>query len=218
MRTQRVGASGGALKRALRGLALGAATLLLSAQTAQAEWWRAETANFVVYGEGSRNDLRRHAEKLERFDALLRRQFSLSPMDGARKLPVYLVSSGKELRELYPRLPENIGDFYSATQIDVYAALNRRGGDDTLFHEYAHHFMHQNFPGVYPGWFIEGFAEFFATASVDDARKITVGYFNPGRLAGLNTQPWLPIETLLTVRPLQLEGSRRSAFIRSPGC
>lgn len=212
MRTQRVGASGGALKRALRGLALGAATLLLSAQTAQAEWWRAETANFVVYGEGSRNDLRRHAEKLERFDALLRRQFSLSPMDGARKLPVYLVSSGKELRELYPRLPENIGGFYSATQIDVYAALNRRGGDDTLFHEYAHHFMHQNFPGIYPGWFIEGFAEFFATASVDDARKITVGYFNPGRLAGLNTQPWLPIETLLTVRPLQLEGSRRSAF------
>lgn len=200
------------VSRALRNLMLGGALALLSAQAAQAEWRRAETDNFVVYGEGGEGDLRRQAEQLERFDALLRLQFGLPPVDGVRKLPVYLVRTRAELRELRPRLPERVGGFYSASPIDVYAALNRRSGQHVLFHEYAHHFMHQNFPGVYPGWFIEGFAEFFATATVDDAGKVEVGYYSPGRLANLNALSWLPMDQLLSVRPNQLEGRARAAF------
>ena len=200
-------------RSAWRGLLLGGAALLLSAQAAQAEWRRAETANFLVHGEGSEGDLRRHAERLERFDALLRRQLNVPPMDGARKLPVYLVYTNKELRQVNPNLAEGIAGFYSASEIDVYAVLNRRSGDDILFHEYAHHFMFQNFPGGYPGWFTEGFAEFFMTASVDNADKVTVGYFNPGRLRTLNEVDWIPVEQLLTSRPRDLENRRaRSAF------
>lgn len=143
---QQDGASNRRARRAWRGLLLGAAALL-SAQSAQAEWRRAETANFLVYGEGSETDLRRHAERLERFDALLRRQLSVPPMEGGRKLPVYLVYTNSDLRQTNPNLPEGAAGFYSASEIDVYSVLNRRSGDDILFHEYAHHFMFQNFPG-----------------------------------------------------------------------
>lgn len=191
---------------------LAAAFALSAASSAHAEWRRVETRNFLVYGEGSERDLARYAERLERFDALLRRQFGIPEIEGGRKLPVYLVTGRGELRTIHPGLPDRVGGYYSASQIDVYAALNRRGGVHTLYHEYAHHFMHQNFPGVYPGWFIEGFAEFFATASVDDAEKVTVGYFAPHRLVGLNREPWLPIDVLLTARPLQIEERHRSAF------
>ena len=213
MMIQRDGARGRWSASAWRGLLLGGAALLLSAQAAQAEWRRAETANFLVHGEGSEGDLRRHAERLERFDALLRRQLNVPPMDGARKLPVYLVYTNKELRQVNPNLAEGVAGFYSASETDVYAVLNRRSGDDILFHEYAHHFMFQNFPGGYPGWFTEGFAEFFMTASVDNADKVTVGYFNPGRLRTLNEVDWIPVEQLLTSRPRDLENRRaRSAF------
>lgn len=199
--------------RLSRALLLGGAIALTSLQAAQAEWRRAETTNFLVYGEGSEGDLRRHAERLERFDALLRRQLSVPPMDGARKLPVYLVYTNKELRQVNPNLAEGVAGFYSASETDVYAVLNRRGGDDILFHEYAHHFMFQNFPGGYPGWFTEGFAEFFMTAAVDNADKVTVGYFNPGRLRTLNEVDWIPVEQLLVSRPRTIENRRqRSAF------
>ena len=199
--------------RLSRALLLGGAIALASLQAAQAEWRRAETTNFLVYGEGSEGDLRRHAERLERFDALLRRQLSVPPMDGARKLPVYLVYTNKELRQVNPNLAEGVAGFYSASEADVYAVLNRRGGDDILFHEYAHHFMFQNFPGGYPGWFTEGFAEFFMTTGVDNPDKVRVGYFNPGRLRTLNEAQWIPVEQLLVSNPRTFEDRRkRGAF------
>ena len=199
--------------RGMRGLALGVALLMASGGAAQAEWRRAETANFLVYGQGSERDLRPHAERLERFDALLRRQLGVSPVEGARKLPVYLVFTGKELRQVHPGMDERTAGFYSASEVDVYSVLNRRSGNHVLFHEYAHHFMFQNFPGRYPAWFVEGFAEFFMTASVDDPARITLGYFHPGRLHALNEGAWLPMERLLTARPRETEGRpERAAF------
>ncbi|WP_312148190.1 DUF1570 domain-containing protein [Brevundimonas sp.] len=203
----------GRLSRTLRAMLLGGVIALGSVQAAQAEWRRAETANFLVYGEGSEGDLRRHAERLERFDALLRRQLSVPPTEGSRKLPVYLVYTNSDLRQVNPNLVEGVAGFYSASETDVYAVLNRRNGDDILFHEYAHHFMFQNFPGGYPGWFTEGFAEFFMTASVDNPDKVTVGYFNPGRLRTLNEVQWLPIEQLMISSPRTFDNRRmRGAF------
>ncbi|MEN5146400.1 tetratricopeptide repeat protein [Brevundimonas diminuta] len=178
------------------------AGLTLTAPSAQAEWRRAETANFIVYGEGSEADLRPHAEKLERFDAVLRRQFNRPALEGVRKLPVYLLHTRRDLAEVFPAVAEGkAAGFYSASEIDVYAALNRRSGDDLLFHEYAHHFMYQNFPGFYPGWFVEGFAEFFMTAQVNDPQRVELGGFNPGRIYTLNQSRWLAIEDLLSKRP-----------------
>jgi hypothetical protein len=179
-----------------------AAGLMLPTAPAQAEWRRAETANFIVYGEGSEGDLRPHAEKLERFDALLRRQFNRPALEDVRKLPVYLLHTRRDLAEVFPAMAEaKFAGFYSASETDVYAAVNRRGDDDLLFHEYAHHFMHQNFPGFYPGWFTEGFAEFFMTARVDNPERVEMGGFNPGRIQTLNQSRWLPVEDLLSKRP-----------------
>lgn len=195
-------------------LALAAAGLLLFPRSAAAEWRRAETANFVVYGEGAESDLRPHAEKLERFDALLRRQFNRPALDGVRKLPVYLLYTRNDMAEVFPAMEEHrAAGFYSASETDIYAAVNRRSGDDLLFHEYAHHFMHQNFPGFYPGWFVEGFAEFFMTAKVDDPARVEMGGFHPGRLHTLNQIRWLPVEDLLSKRPRDFSNrDERSAF------
>ena len=46
------------------------ALIALTPTSALAEWRRAESANFVVYSDGSERSLREYTAKLERFDAL----------------------------------------------------------------------------------------------------------------------------------------------------
>ena len=194
---------------------LGAATAacLLMPGTAQAEWRRAETERFIVYSDGSERGLRDYAVKLERFDALMRGQFGLPATTGGRKLPVYLVGGPSELRKVRPGLARGVGGFYSASESDVFAVLQRGIDDDILLHEYAHHFMYQNFPGAYPGWFTEGFAEFFMTATVDERGTATIGDRNRGRQAQLIQEAWLPMDQLLIRRPLDFrDREARQAF------
>lgn len=190
-----------------------AITLIALPTTALAEWRRAETDHFQVYSNGSQRDLRNYAIKLERFDAALRTIFGLPPIDGGRRLPVYLVENGRALREANPNLAPGVAGFYASAEQDVYSVLQRAGSDDILLHEYAHHFMYQNFPGGYPGWFTEGFAEYFATTTLDADGRVRVGYYNPGRLTQLNAMRWLPMETLLGATPRSFEDrAQRGTF------
>jgi Tfp pilus assembly protein PilF len=190
-----------------------AAAVAMMPQAAHAEWRRAETGHFIVYSDGSERGLRDYAAKLERFDALMRGQFGLASTAGERKLRVYLVGGPSDLREVRPNVARGTGGFYSASERDVFAVLQRGIDDDILLHEYAHHFMYQNFPGFYPGWFTEGFAEFFMTATVDERGKATIGNRNPGRQAQLVRESWLPIDQLLVRRPLDFrDREARQAF------
>lgn len=196
-------------------LAGSALVLALSApQAALADWRRAETAHFVVYSNGSERNLRDYAARLERFDALLRVLNSgMEPPTGVRKLPVYLVGNARELRTVQPGLPTGVGGFYRASPRDIRAVLVRGENDDVLLHEYVHHFMSHNSPGSYPGWFREGYAEYFMTATVDARGKATFGLPNAGRLRTLQQIRWLPLEQLLSTSPLEIERrGQRAAF------
>ena len=194
----------------------GAALMMAMAipQTAFADWRRGETAHFIVYSNGSERNLRDYATRLERFEGLLAKLAGDGQStDGLRKLPVYLVESGRELRVVQPDLPEGIDGFYRASSNDIRAILVRGQDDDLLLHEYTHHHMSQTSPGSYPGWFREGFAEYFATATVDARGKATVGYPNMGRLQLLQRESWLPIAQLLSASPMTLDRrGQRGAF------
>ena len=204
----------GLIKRAAW-LAGSALVLALSAPSAAlADWRRAETAHFVVYSNGSERGLRDYATRLERFDALLRALNSgMEPPTGVRKLPVYLVDNARELRTVQPGLPAGVGGFYRASPRDIRAVLVRGENDDVLLHEYVHHFMSHNSPGSYPGWFREGYAEYFMTATVDARGKATFGLPNTGRLRTLQEIRWIPLEQLLSTSPLEIERrGQRAAF------
>lgn len=194
--------------------ALAGAMLIVAAPgQARADWLRAETEHFLVYSNGSERSLRDYAARLERFDALMRRVSTLPPSEGLRKLPVYLVANARELREVQSDLPTGIAGFYQAGSSDIRAVLVRGREDDVLLHEYGHHFMSHNLPGGYPGWFREGFAEYFATATVEGRGRATVGYPNMGRLADLQQMSWIPLDELLRLRPQELERrGQRAAF------
>lgn len=186
---------------------------------AKAEWLRAESEHFILYGNTSESAIRNYTRKVERFDALLRIWFPpRSDAIAAPKLTIYLADGTEDMRKVAPSIPDNIAGFYTAGEERIFAITGGRGAenDHTLFHEYAHHFMYQHMPGAYPGWFVEGFAEFFATAELTPNR-MRVGLHSPGRLNSLTmgANTWLPMETILRSRAAEIGSNAHFYYAQS---
>jgi len=189
---------------------LGAALLALPA-TASAEWRRAESEHFVVYGR-SEKAVRQYASMLEDFDSVLRRLHKQPPEDAPPiKLPVYLVSDLGQLRRVLPWAREGTQGVYIPATTEVFTIAIRDGvsddndqnrGDDTVMHEYVHHFMLRYYPSAYPAWLVEGYAEYYMTTDLGWNRFVVGGY-NKGRAYSLVApgSSWVPMADLLTKRP-----------------
>jgi Flp pilus assembly protein TadD len=199
-------------RKALLGLV--AAVCLAAVSPARAEWRRAESEHFVVYGR-SEKSVREYATMLEDFDSLLRRLHG-RPKDevAPRKLPVYLVANIAQLRRVLPEAKDNTAGVYFPAPTEIFVLAVRDGasgdgdtnkGDDTVLHEYVHHFMLQYYPSAYPAWLVEGYAEYYMTADLA-ARRLVVGGVNAGRAYSL-TQPggWIPMQDVLAKRPSDLK-------------
>lgn len=186
--------------------------LAFAASPAAAEWKRAESERFVVYSEGDERALKLFVDKLETYDRFLRARMRL-PVDEApyRKLPIYLVTRQRDMAEIWPDVPETVAGFYTSSEEDIFAVAVRDRDDDTLLHEYAHHFMLNNFNFPYPGWFVEGFAEYYMTFEVERS-ALLVGRPNANRVEWLQNAGWTPLEELLTKRPFQVTRNRETYY------
>lgn len=198
------------------GLALCAALLLAvtaGATPARADWLRAETPNFIIYSEGGERPLREYAMKLEVFDRFLRMRFGV-PIDRpvGRKLPIYLVRRSADLRKVAPGISGSVAGFYYPGEEDIFAVAVTGDGDFTLLHEYAHHFFFQHFSTYYPGWLVEGLAEYVMTARIWPNR-IQVGAHSEARASWLTNAQWLPLDVLLKNRYGEIErGVHRATY------
>ncbi len=196
-------------------LAALASLAVLFTSVAHAEWLRAESPHFVVYGDLPDAEIRSTIDALEKFDAALRSLSEIAEDKNAQKLTVYIVTKS-QLREVYPKIPDSIlGAYKSRPDLTAFVATNDEveekvsvsGGRITqtvtylaarsiLQHEYAHHFMLQYYPGGYPRWFIEGFAEYFSTLAVKDG-NIDLGDYSLGRVVSLQDGRWTPMRTIM---------------------
>lgn len=188
-------------------LAVALAALTLTATTAHADWLKAESERFIVYSEGSERSLREYVQKLETFDRVMRYRSGF-PMNEApaRKLPIYLVNSRSGLLRVHPSTPQNVVGTYFPTSEDIFAVAVRGENDEILLHEYVHHFMLGSMSAAYPGWFVEGFAEYYMTADIDGG-KIQVGGYSENRAYWLFNGSWIPLEMLLRSRPAEITRS-----------
>lgn len=191
------------------------ALLTVGVAPARAEWLKAETPNFVIYADWNAGDLRNYARKVERFHSMLVRFLPpRNPELLAPKLNLYVTDGLSQMRQIWPNISPSVAGFYSRGEHGVYAVVDRRqsSGEGTLFHEYAHHYMFQHHNSAYPGWFVEGFAEYFAASDVS-SNRIRYGLWREGRLYALQ-QPtgWYPMEDLLRSKMNFRSGERANAF------
>ncbi|WP_448660256.1 DUF1570 domain-containing protein [Sphingomonas sp. CJ99] len=174
--------------------------------TALAEWHEASTPRIVVYAEGREQVARELAEQLERFDAAIRLLRGMAPSDPGpvNRLNVYVVGTDDQMARLAGG-NRNVGGFYvpRAGHSMIFVPRSRAFSDQTdyaqtvLFHEYAHHLMFRETTGAVPGWFSEGFAEFFATARMERDGSVVIGWPAQMRANGLMRVKQIPLEWVL---------------------
>lgn len=186
--------------KALAGLGL--AVTGMGMGTAQAAWYQAQTRHFTVYSEGNDEKLRGFAERLEKFDYLLRVVTRVTDPERGSPVKVYLLSTEAKVKTL-ARNP-NIGGFYTTSDRTAFAVLSRGaktsqfdfGAEEILFHEYTHHFMLHHFPAAYPAWYVEGFAEFFSVVKFPKDGSIEFGHVPMARAPGLVLESPYPVKNL----------------------
>ncbi len=205
----------------MKAIARGLMILLLAAlahpASAADRWLKATTQHFNVYGASSETELRAAASDLERYHRLLA---GVMPVDGqaaASRLDIYLVGERADLQKVEPGLDRDVAGFYRAGPGGRAAFVTWNGRDrdqarHVLQHEYAHHFMRQNFTWAYPVWFTEGFAEYFATAEVK-GDTIQLGGAADLRAQALERQPWISMDALLDAR----QSASRGAMVYAQG-
>ncbi|MCA0210443.1 MAG: hypothetical protein LCH74_15390 [Proteobacteria bacterium] len=193
-----------------------AAALTALAAPAEAKWLRADTENFIIYSEGTEKSLRTFAENLQRFDATLRMRFGLGEAQEPNRLVIYLVPRAVDAGRLMTgKSGSSIAGWYSPAPDGSFAISHRENvvikgtpqSQQTLFHEYSHHFMKRYAAAAFPAWFIEGFAEYYSTVDFTKEGRAEVGKPVYARAFGLLTMPKVPAERLLLERPGEMRNS-----------
>ena len=171
---------------------------------ALADWRRAESRNFIVYSDGSERVLRDYVRRLEVYDFILRARTGRSDEETYYKLPIFLLSSRRQLEVIYDGDRALAGVYFATSEGPFAVALRGDGvedSDDIIFHEYFHHFSHQTGGlSAAPGWVIEGMAEYYMTAEIT-AQSVEIGGFNESRAYWLVNARWIPVEDLLRKSP-----------------
>ena len=192
----------------MRKLLLGMLASLAVAAPSDAKWREASTDHFVIYSEESEESLRKLATRLEQYDGAMRHLRGLpnASLGPANRLTVYVVSNVRLVQKLSGMKGDFLAGFYVPRASGSIAIIPRRLGsggrwdmdsENVLLHEYAHHFLFQNYAAAYPAWFSEGYAEFHATARFEDDGGIGLGLPATHRARGLMSGNPLPMERLM---------------------
>ncbi len=199
------------------------ALLLATPAAVHAEWREASTDHFVIYSEASAKDLEAYATRLERFDKAVRytRGLADDKPSPSNRLTVFVVPNARAVQKVFGDKVQNVAGFYSGRASGSIAITPREFGsgmeldmsaDTVLFHEYAHHLMLANYPGAFPAWFIEGFAEFNAAARVAKDGTVSLGLAANHRAYSLAAHNPLPVEKMMSAGVLELNERERSAL------
>jgi tetratricopeptide (TPR) repeat protein len=171
-----------------------AASVLIFTSPAAAKWHVAQSDHFVVYSDDSSDKTAKFAEQLERFDAAMRTMHNMPPEteSNGKRLTIYRFGTTDDIASLAgdPRsgiagffIPRANGSVAFVPSRQTYSGTpGIRDENDSLlnsriilFHEYTHYFMFKYFPAAYPAWYVEGFAEVYATADFLDDGSFRIG-------------------------------------------
>ncbi len=170
--------------RLLTALSLTGGLLLATAGAGHAESWiKAESEHFVVYSNAPEKKTRTYVRKIEAFRTLT--NILLGSEGGpAVKFDIWLLNNPDQLQVVRPSYSNNVAGVYFNCSEGTHAYAEVQNNSDlledqdesliVLFHEYSHYVMFQHAKSYYPAWYVEGFADYLATAYPDKG-TITVG-------------------------------------------
>ena len=192
--------------------------------TAQAAWQQATSTHFVVYSDDTADHVKAFTVQLERYDKAMHvmRGLDEGATSPSSRVTVFIVKNVDAVQRLIGRSAGDVAGFYVPRAAGSVAFIPRSSGDGSrtaltaqqvLLHEYAHHVTFSTWGhAALPAWFVEGFAEFNATASFDASGGMTFGAPPLYRAYGMLKTDEVPFRKLISVDPNTLPDDERSIF------
>ena len=180
--------------------------LLLPAVFAQAKWYEASSDHFVIYADESPKQIKKFAERLERFHDAMNYYYGLEDIvpSPSNRLTIYVTGSKSTMKTMHGGKSRGLAGFYRpmaghpmAVVSKIINAKNATQGGFVLYHEYAHHYQYMLDSYAYPRWLREGFAEFFAGVKFDPNGDVGIGIAAQHRIYELLYGKKVPIHLLL---------------------
>jgi hypothetical protein len=181
------------------------ASLLSFSAVSQAKWQAATTQHFIIYSKSPPERIEQLADRLESYDKLMRMATGIAEDVEPVRVHIYEVDDLSDIDRAIGEHNSGVAGFYDSNSLGPFLVTPRRAdvGDKyftpelVLQHEYAHHFMLQYFPAVYPGWYTEGFAELIGSSQImKDGR---IGYGMPAKHRGNEILAnWVRLQEVLT--------------------
>jgi tetratricopeptide (TPR) repeat protein len=175
------------------------------------EYYESSSDHFVIYADQSPEEIGKYSDRLERFHNAANFKLGL-PLDKkvspSNRVTVYVLRGTWEVKKLFGDSKTNVAGFYTpragataafVPKIDV-AGTIPDFSETVLLHEYAHHLMFSASTVSYPSWYIEGFAEFFASAGFEKDGSVWLGRPANHRAAELKYAPEVPLERMLDTK------------------
>ena len=175
----------------------------------QYDWIEVRTPHFVIASAQDAEDTNELARELEDFRRLVEMLTNIGRFE--ERVPTkifFLPRRGSDLG-----FNANIAGYFHSGMRANYAAIVPTGsyGDEILKHEYIHFLVHNRDRLLYPTWFDEGFADFFASMRVR-GQRFEYGKPMEVRVSWLVNSPWLSYKTVLLARDTSAFGRDRGAM------
>lgn len=189
---------------------------------ALAAWHEAKTKHFIIYADAPADVIRDYAERLERFDQAVRHLRSMPdpPLGDAGKVNVHVVGNRETLENLIG--VDGAAGLYVGRASGAVAFVPEisRGkspewaidSQTIFFHEYMHHLQLQGTTAMLPPWVVEGTAEFFSTAKIEEDGSVGIGAAPGHRALGLYLAVPIPLQDLVGVTYKRLDLVKRETL------
>jgi hypothetical protein len=175
-------------------------------------WSELRTQHFVIFSNAGERRTQQLATELETMREVMRRvvpdvrRGTLS-VDGHVPTEVYVFESVRSF-EPYRLLPGAAG-FFTTRPTGNLVAIDASVDEplQVVRHEYLHHFLESNIPGV-PLWANEGLAEFYSTMT-RDSREVLLGRPLPHHVQWLRTHGPMPAGKLVALGSVAAGGDEK---------
>ena len=175
----------------------------------ESEWVEVRTPHFVIASAQDLEKTTELARELEDFRRMVEIFTNIGRFE--ERIPTKIVMLPRQERDL--GFDGKQSGYFQTGMRANYAAMIPSGAysDEVLKHEYIHFLIHNRDRLLYPTWFDEGFADFFASLRV---RGLRFEYGKPMdvRVSWLVNAPWIPYKTVLQTRDTSSLGRDRGAM------
>ena len=166
-------------------------SVIVKGQKDASNWFKAESAHFIVFSDAGQNDVFQLLKDLEKLDHVLRiytRDYYVGGVTG-QKLTLYYNKGMGGFNEFAANQPQEAVGMYSSCASGVLgfgvhlqrpaalsdAQLAKHPLDASLsymFEAYTRHFLYRHTDIRTPAWFIEGFAQYFSSLRFSDRQMV----------------------------------------------